>query len=329
MRLLDHLALRADPLRPHWLANLGTLLNQYFRRDSRPNVRTKALAILSEVYNKNRSEEDLSCKIILCLEWKHFRWSFVIFCVHPLQFTLTGNSWSSFLFTVTFPHYILTLQIYIWKGDGEECDHHSDGRHTERGGCGGADSCCQPPGAHRPHPEVWSGARHPRAAGKCEDYSLFLLCFQFQQVDFFSWFQARIELRLSDLQLDVVTIQYRDAGLWHLSYLLTELWDIFGFSPLRLWWCHIWGQVVQCRCCGRVRLQTLSLRLLASYASLRKNCGLFLRHMPSKLMESWYPVLSTTTGPRQCWMACLVSGSRWGWFCVLSRAQCALAADSE
>ncbi|XP_050694251.1 tuberin-like isoform X2 [Eriocheir sinensis] len=54
MRLLDHLALRADPLRPHWLANLGTLLNQYFRRDPRPNVRTKALAILSEVYNKNR-----------------------------------------------------------------------------------------------------------------------------------------------------------------------------------------------------------------------------------------------------------------------------------
>lgn len=56
MRLLDHLALRADPLRPHWLANLSTLLNQYFRRDPRPNVRTKALAILSEVYNRNRSE---------------------------------------------------------------------------------------------------------------------------------------------------------------------------------------------------------------------------------------------------------------------------------
>ncbi|XP_045114580.1 tuberin-like isoform X4 [Portunus trituberculatus] len=55
MRLLDHLALRVDPLRPHWLANLGTLLNQYFRRDSRPNVRTKALAILSDVYNRNRS----------------------------------------------------------------------------------------------------------------------------------------------------------------------------------------------------------------------------------------------------------------------------------
>lgn len=54
MRLLDHLALRVDPLRPHWLANLGTLLNQYFRRDPRPNVRTKALAILSEVYNRNR-----------------------------------------------------------------------------------------------------------------------------------------------------------------------------------------------------------------------------------------------------------------------------------
>lgn len=60
MRLLDHLALRADPLRPHWLANLGTLLNQYFRRDPRPNVRTKALAILSEVYNKNRLEEHFS-----------------------------------------------------------------------------------------------------------------------------------------------------------------------------------------------------------------------------------------------------------------------------
>ncbi|KAG0720159.1 Tuberin [Chionoecetes opilio] len=54
MRLLDYLALRVDPLRPHWLANLGTLLNQYFRRDPRPNVRTKALAILSEVYNRNR-----------------------------------------------------------------------------------------------------------------------------------------------------------------------------------------------------------------------------------------------------------------------------------
>ncbi|XP_071526636.1 tuberin-like [Panulirus ornatus] len=54
LRLLDHLAQGADPLRPHWLANLGTLLNQYYRHDHRPNVRTKALAILADVYNNNR-----------------------------------------------------------------------------------------------------------------------------------------------------------------------------------------------------------------------------------------------------------------------------------
>ncbi|XP_047476530.1 tuberin-like isoform X2 [Penaeus chinensis] len=54
LRLLDHQAQAMDPLRPHWLANLGTLLHQYYRRDPRPNIRTKALAILSDVYNNNR-----------------------------------------------------------------------------------------------------------------------------------------------------------------------------------------------------------------------------------------------------------------------------------
>ncbi|XP_042230186.1 tuberin-like isoform X2 [Homarus americanus] len=54
LRLLDHLAQGVDPLRPHWLANLGTLLNQYYRHDHRPNVRTKALAVLADVYNNNR-----------------------------------------------------------------------------------------------------------------------------------------------------------------------------------------------------------------------------------------------------------------------------------
>nr|XP_045602485.1 tuberin-like [Procambarus clarkii] len=54
LRLLDHLAQGVDPLRPHWLANLSTLLNQFFCRDHRPNVRTKALAILADIYNNNR-----------------------------------------------------------------------------------------------------------------------------------------------------------------------------------------------------------------------------------------------------------------------------------
>ncbi|KAK4309742.1 hypothetical protein Pmani_018669 [Petrolisthes manimaculis] len=54
LRLLDHLAQGADPIRPHWLANLGTLLSRYYRRDHRCIVRNKALAILSDVYNNNR-----------------------------------------------------------------------------------------------------------------------------------------------------------------------------------------------------------------------------------------------------------------------------------
>lgn len=54
LRLLDHQAQAMDPLHPHWLAKLGTLLNQYYCHDPRPAVRTKALAILSDVYNNNR-----------------------------------------------------------------------------------------------------------------------------------------------------------------------------------------------------------------------------------------------------------------------------------
>lgn len=54
LRLLDHLAQGVVPYRPHWLANLGTLLNRYYCRDRRPGVRTKALAILADVYNINR-----------------------------------------------------------------------------------------------------------------------------------------------------------------------------------------------------------------------------------------------------------------------------------
>ncbi|KAK7072998.1 hypothetical protein SK128_006156, partial [Halocaridina rubra] len=54
LRLLDHQAQTVDPLHPHWLAKLGTLLNRYYCRDLRPTVRTKALAILSDVYNNNR-----------------------------------------------------------------------------------------------------------------------------------------------------------------------------------------------------------------------------------------------------------------------------------
>ncbi|XP_076040511.1 TSC complex subunit tuberin isoform X2 [Oratosquilla oratoria] len=52
--MLDHNAKILDPLRPHWLANLATLLHRYYKNESRPNIRTKSLAILSDVYRNNR-----------------------------------------------------------------------------------------------------------------------------------------------------------------------------------------------------------------------------------------------------------------------------------
>lgn len=54
LRLIGYLSNYIDPTRHLWLAKLSTLMDRYFKNESRTNIRVKALDVLTKVIKINR-----------------------------------------------------------------------------------------------------------------------------------------------------------------------------------------------------------------------------------------------------------------------------------
>jgi tuberous sclerosis protein 2 len=72
LRLVNYLAASIIPTRSLWLSKLNSLLEKYFNKETRTNIRVRVLDILSNVIQANRYAYLSVHKLILQVLITHF-----------------------------------------------------------------------------------------------------------------------------------------------------------------------------------------------------------------------------------------------------------------